>query len=91
MVSGELCVLRVVEGRVRPTRGVVAGQARGREELRLRGVAWIGGVVVVGLMASDTCSGQSCVVAINVAIAASPRRHGVRAGQWECRVVVIEG
>ena len=54
MVDRESCVLRVIERRTSPGSRVMAGRASGREELRLRRVAGIGGVVVVGLMATDT-------------------------------------
>jgi len=80
----------VIEGRAGPGGGVVAVQARGREELRLRRVAWIGGVVVVGLMTTDTRSGQRRVVVIYMAVCAHARRHQVRTGQRESGVVVIK-
>ena len=53
MVDRELGVLRMVERRARPSRGVVTSLTCSREELRLRRVAWIGRVVVVILMATD--------------------------------------
>ena len=90
MVDWESRVLRVIERRTRPRGRVMARRAGGREELRLRGVAGIGGVVVIGLMAADTSRGQRGVVAVDVAVGAYPRRCLVRAGQGECRVVVIE-
>src|SRR5579864_4527000 len=53
MTGRERGVLRVVKRGARPCRGVVAGLARSGEKLRLRRVARIGGVVVVGLVAAD--------------------------------------
>jgi len=90
MVNRESRVLRVIECRAGPGCGVVAVLARGREELLLRRVAGIGGVVVIGLMAADTSRGQRGVVAVDVAVGAYPRRCLVRAGEGECRIVVIE-
>ena len=90
MVNRESRVLRVIERRTSPGGRVMAGRAGRREELRLRGMAGIGGVVVIGLMAADTSRGQRGVVAVDVAVSAYPRRCLVRAGQGECRVVVIE-
>ena len=90
MVDRESRVLRVVERRTSPGRRVMAGRARGREELLLRGMAGIGGVVVIGLMAANTSRRQRGVVAVDVAVGAYPRGCLVRAGQGECRVVVIE-
>ena len=91
MAGGELCVLRMVERGAGPGGGVVAGLARGGEELLLRRVTRVRGVVVVGLMAADTSRRQGRVVAVDVAVGAYPRRHGVRASQREGRVVVVEG
>ena len=90
VVDRELRVLRMVEGRACPSRGVVAGLARGRKELRLRRVTWIGRVVVVVLMATDARQGQRRVVAVDMAVCAHTRRHHVRTGKGESRVVVIE-
>lgn len=89
--NGELGVLRVIEGCVGPGGGVVAVLTSRREELRLRRMAGIGGVVVVRLVAANTGRRQSRVVAVHVAIGALPRRDGVGTGQGEWRVVVIEG
>ena len=80
----------MIERRTRPGGRGMARRAGGREELRLRCVAWIGGVVVIGLMAADTSRGQRRVVAVDVAVGAYPRRHYVRAGQREGGVVVIK-
>jgi hypothetical protein len=77
MVNRELRVLRVIERRPRPGGRGVASRAGGREERRLRGVAGIRGVVVVGLMAADTGCGQRGVVAVDVAVSACPGRHGM--------------
>ena len=83
-------VLGVVEGCISPRDGVVAVLACRREELWLRRVAGIAGVVVIGLMAADASGGQCRVVVIDVALRTLPRRHCVRAGQRERCVVVIE-
>jgi len=90
MVNRELRVLRVIERRPSPGGGGMASRAGGREELRLRGVAWIRGVVVIGLMAADTGRGQRGVVAVDVAVGARPGRYGMGSGQGERRVVVIK-
>jgi len=86
----KLRVLRVIKRRTRPSGRVVATLARGREKLRLRGVARVRGVVVVRLMAADTSRRQRGVVVVDVAIGAHPWRHGVRTSQREGRVVVIK-
>jgi len=90
MAGRKLRVLRVIEGCAGPCGGGVAVLARGREELRLRRVTGVGCVVVVRLMASDASCGQSRVVAVDVAVGADPRRHSVRAGQREGRIVMVE-
>ena len=77
MVDWESRVLRVIERRTSPGGRVMARRAGSREERRLRGVAWSGGVVVVGLMAADTSRGQCRVVAVDVAFSACPRRYGM--------------
>ena len=64
----------------------VAGIASGWEACRC--VSRIGGSVPIRRMASVTGSGQSCVVVIHVALCAG--NGGMRAGEWERRVVVIE-
>ncbi len=87
----ELRVLRMVEGGVGPSRRRMASRARRREELRLSRVARIGGVVVIGLMATDASCRQRGVVAVDVAICTLPRRYRVQAGQREGCVVVVEG
>ncbi len=83
-------VLRVVEGRSRPGRRVVAVLARGREELRLRRVSGIGCVVVIRLVAPDTRRRQRRVIVVHVAVGADARRNGVRSRQRKRGVVVIE-
>lgn len=91
-VSGwELRVLRVIKRGPGPRRRVVAGRARGWEELRLRFVAWVRRVVVVRLMAANAGDGQRRVIVVDVAVRANPWRHKVRARQGECGVVVVEG
>ena len=79
MVNRESRVLRVVKRRTSPCGRVVAVLARRREELRLRFVARIRRVVVVGLMAADTRRRQSRVVVVDMTIGAHPRRYQVRA------------
>ena len=91
MVRWELRVLCVVEGRVQPIRRVVAGLTGRWEELRLRRMAGIGRVVVVGLVAADARDWQCCVIAVDMAIAALARRRSVRSRKGESRVVVIKG
>ena len=91
MVDRELRVGRVRERRTSPGGRGMAGRTGGREELRLCGVAGVGGVVVIGLMAADTGRGQRGVVPVDVAVSAYPGRHDMSSGQGECRVVVIKG
>lgn len=90
MTGWERRVLGMVKCRPGPGRCVVAGLTSRREELRLRRMAGIRRVVVVGLMTSDACCRQRRVVIVDVAVGALPRRHRMRSGQRECRVVVIE-
>lgn len=90
MVDRELGVLRMVEGRARPSRGVVAVLACNGEELRLRGVARISRVVVGGLMATDAHERQGSVVVVDMAVRAQTRRRRVRTSKRERCVVVIE-
>jgi len=90
MGDREWCVLRVIECRPSPGGGVVAVLAGSREELRLRGMAGVGGVVVVGLMATDTRGWQRRVVIVDMAVGAHARRHQVRTGKGEGCVAVIE-
>ena len=91
MVGWEWRVLGVVKRRSRPCSRCVTSLARGREELGLRLVARVRGVAVIRLVAPDTRDRQSRVVPVYVAVRALARRHGVRTGQRECRVGVVEG
>ena len=91
MARWEWRVLGVIECRSRPGSHGVASLARSREELLLRTVARVRGVVVIGLMAADACDGQSRVIAVHVAVRALAWWHGVRSRQRERRVGVIEG
>jgi len=77
VVRGKLRVLRVIERGPGPCRRVVAGLARGREELRLRRMAWVGRVVVVRLMTADASRGQGRVIVVDVAVTALARRHSM--------------
>ena len=77
----------VVEGRIGPEHGVVAGFA-GRREARMRHRR--GRVVVIGLMARHTRGAGQVVVIVDVAIRTLPRRGRVRPGQREPRAVVVE-
>ena len=61
-----------------------------REELRLRRMAGIGCVGVVGLMATDARGWQRGVVVVDMAVRAHTRRHQVRTSKRERSVVVIE-
>ena len=90
MADREWRVLRVVERRACPGRGVVTGLTCCREELRLRRMAWIGRIVVVVLMATDTRQWQRRVVIVDMAVRALTRRHGVPSRQWETGAAVVE-
>lgn len=91
MIRRKGCVLRVVEARSGPIRGVMAVLAGCGEELGLCRMAGVRRVVVIRLMASDASGRQRCVIAVRVAVAALPRRRFVRTGQGERGVVVIKG
>ena len=91
MAGWELRVLGVIECRSRPGGRRVASLTGGREELGLRLVARVRGVVVIGLVAADARDRQSRVVAVHVTVSALARRHCVRTRQRECRVGVVEG
>ena len=84
-------VLGVVEVGAGPGRRVVAVLACRGEELLLRGVSRVRRIVVIGLVAANAGDWQSCVIAVDVAIGASPWRHCVRACQRERRRVVVKG
>ena len=79
---------RVVELAVRPLHGVVAHLA-GRRKAG-RGVLWIDGVLIVGLVAAVTGSGQVRVIVVDVAVGAESRRHGVGTGERESGLAVVE-
>ena len=95
MAGWELRVIRVRERRIGP--GVfcriVAVQARGGEELRIRAAAVERNAVgvVVGRMTADTGGWQRRVIVVDMAIRALPRRHRVLSDQGKRRVVVIKG
>ena len=91
MARRELRVLRVVERGAGPGRGVVAVLACSWEELLLGCMSRVRRVVVVGLVAANTCDWQGCVIAVDVAVGAYPRRHRMRTGQRERRSVVVKG
>ena len=90
VISWELRVLGMVEGRIQPARRGVASLASGREELRLCRVSRIRGAVVIGLMAADASCRQGRVIVVDVTVHAQTRRRSVHAGQWEGRVVVVK-
>lgn len=81
----------MVKRRTRPCGRVVAVLACRGEELRLGRMAGISGVVVIGLMATDTGCRQSRVIVVDMAVGAHARRHGMRASEGEGCVVVVEG
>lgn len=76
----------MVERRIGPRCRVVTRRAGRRESRRL--MVRIGGAVVVSLMTAVAVGGQRRVVVVHVAVGAGHR--GVRPGQGEWRVVVIE-
>jgi hypothetical protein len=77
VASRKLRVLPMVERGVSPSRGGVAVLARGREELRLRRMAWVRRVAVVLLVAANTGRRQRRVIVVDVTIAALARWHSV--------------
>src|ERR1051325_4459064 len=60
------------------------------EERLLRRVAWIGRILIIGLVATIASRWQRGVVAIDVTFRALPGRRLVRPRQEKCGVVVIE-
>ena len=90
MTCWELCVLRVIERRVRPRRCVVAVLACLREELRLRRMSGICRLAVVAGMAAVAVRRQRGVVVVNVAVSANARRYLVRTSKGKGCVVVVE-
>ena len=80
----------VIENRIRPENGVVAGLARCREPNR----DVINGsdrVVVVRLMTGNACRIRQVVVVIDVAIGTLPRRNDMTSRECEPCTAVIEG
>ena len=77
----------VVEGRIGPEHGVVAGFA-GRREARMRHRR--GCVVVIGLVTTDACRVGDVVVVVDVAIRTLPGWREVRPSQHEAGAVVVE-
>ena len=90
MTNRERRVLRVIESSVQPAGGVVAVDASGREELRLRGVARIIRGLVIRIVAAVAIGRQRGVVVVHMTIHAHPRRSRVHAGQRERSLAVIE-
>ena len=90
MVNRELRVLRVIERRILPVRGVMAVLASGREKLWLRRMSRIRRLVVIRLVATDAGGRQRGVVVVDVAVGARPRGYRMRSRQRKRRVVVIE-
>ena len=89
MIGGEGRILRVIKSCVEPVGSAVAGLAGGGEELRLREMAGVRGVVVIRLMAANARERQRGVVIVYVTVGALARRNGVRSREGEgCRVVV---
>ena len=78
----------VIECRVRPLDGVMAGGASGRE-VRSNMVRIIR-VLIGRLMAPVTVRRQRLVVVIDMAVGTDARRHHVRTGEREGSLVVIE-
>jgi len=70
MIRRKWRVLRVIKRGVEPIRRVVAGLARSREELRLRGMSRVRSVVVIGLVAPDARRRQRRVVVVYMTIRA---------------------
>jgi len=79
---------RVIEGRVAPGRSVVA-ILTSRWELRLH-VAWVIGVIEVGLVATDAGGIRAGQVVVAIDVALATEKRGVGARQRESRGGVIE-
>jgi len=78
----------VIELAIRPLDSVVAGCTGGRE---MSGdVVRIVRILVVRLVAAIAVRGQVGVVVVYVAVGASARRDGVRAGEREARLAVVK-
>ena len=77
----------VVKGCVSPLHGVVA-LLTGRREARMGDRR--GGVVEIGLVATDARRNRDAVVVVDVTIGALARRHHMRASEREARLGVIE-
>ena len=80
VVDRELRVLRVIEGCVQPARRRMARLAGSWEELRLRRVSRVRGVVVIRLVTTNAGRRQSGVVVVDVAVRAHSRRNRVHTG-----------
>ena len=78
MVRGELRVLGVIKRGVGPGSCVVTVLACLRKELRLRRMARVGRVVVVGGVAAVAIGRQRRVVVVDVAVAADTRGYLMR-------------
>ena len=78
----------VIERSIRPLDSVVAGRAGSRESGG--DVVRIVRILVVRLVAAIAVRGQVGVVVVYVAVGASARRDGVRAGEREARLVVVK-
>jgi len=81
--------LRVIKLAVHPVNVVVAGFA-GERELCAHVIDRSLGVVVVRLVARNAAGLRNVVVAVDVAIATSARRHGMRSRQCPPRLRVIK-
>jgi len=79
--------LRVIELSIRPLHGVMTLLA-GRRETRVRHRAVR--IVEIGLVARNARGICDVVVVVDVAVRALPRRHGVRPGQGERGLGVVE-
>ena len=78
----------VIKGCIGPQHGVVA-LLTSRREARMGNRR--GGIVEVGLVATDARRNRNAVVVVDVTIGALARRHHMRTGEREARLGVIEG